>query len=786
MKRTFVSVTLLVAISLSVSAAAVAAEAIWVPINGTATPQRPSVTVLGSNETETIIQFNTPGFWSESVIEGDEEFQLLKIPGYASTQDIGKAMMPTASELVAIPGSASVRVEILDFEEVSLPGYRVYPYQTPLLETEVRSRFDIDRSFYARSEIYPEQLAGAGDPGIWRDLRVVNLKVHPLQFNPATGEIKGYSEITVRLVYEGVSNVNVKPPQTRPIASNYDRMYRKAVLNYDHLHFGSLDAIDADYDYLIIADDNYVDDMTPFINWKTAQGLATNIVSISEVGNNSTSIKNYIDTEYTTNGIRYVLLVGDESDVVGYTGYGTFSDYWYALLEGSDYYAELAIGRFSVSNATELGYMIDKSVTFESNPPAGDWLEKSLLVAHREYAPDKYQGCKEEIRTAAETASGTYEVLYPNFTTAYGASTSVGGDAATNADVIAYINEGQRVVNYRGHGMHTTWSTWNIDYENFTPSDVADIDNGEMTPVVFGMACYNGDLLYSTPCLAEAFTREEDAAVAYLGASNPSYTLANHVTDKQLYAAIFDEGINAIGDASNEAFVRTIVAEGYYGELNARMYIWLGDPSLQVIYQGSPGPPAPALVYPDDGAYFDDPAQPTLDWSDVAEAISYHVQIDNDSNFSSPVGEQEGLTASEWTTPELGLDLYFWRVRSADAERYGVWSEVRTIFVGIQAEAPLLISPADGAKLRNASGLELTWGELTGVFGYYVEIDDSSDFSSPDQEGYSDDCTGGVCVYEISPRLEGGTWYWRVRAENEGWPWSDVWSFKLQGSSRRE
>ena len=601
MNRTFVSVVVLLTLLVSSSVAMVHGEANWVSLKGKSSIEAPSAEVLKSNQNETIIKFTTSGFFSENISENGVTYQRLEFPAYATTLDVGKPELPVISELVGIPGSADVTVSIVDYKETTLSGHKVHPFQTPLLENEKRVAFDIDKGFYRQNEFYPNQPASVGDPGIWRDLRVVSLKVSPLRYNPVTGELKVYSEITVRLDYTGSSNKNVKAPLRRPITTNYERMYGSTVLNYGQMNLDVNDGFTADfetdgaYDYLIIANDAFMSNMTPFVNWKNSIGLATTIVPISSIGANDTLIKAYIANEYTSNGISYVLLVGDEADVPshivetpapGHRVDSVLSDYWYSLLDGDDDFADLAIGRFSVGSSSDVDNMVSKSVTFESTPPEGDWLEKSLLVANWEDAPLKYQECSEQIRTAAETSSGTYSVLYPDFTTAYGASFANGGDEASNADVINHFNDGFRLVNYRGHGDNNIWYYWNVYGEHFELSDVDALDNGQMTPVVFSIACMNNNLLYNYTTIGEAFTRGDDAAVAYLGASNPSYTIVNHDYDKQLYAIVYDEGTNAVGDASNEASVRAINIWGTYGVENAIMYLWLGDPSLQLIYDG--------------------------------------------------------------------------------------------------------------------------------------------------------------------------------------------------------
>jgi gingipain R len=569
------------------------AEATWIAIDGSSPPGQPTATIISSDETATVIEFTIPGFYTEDITEGAETYQQLSFPGHYTTLEVGKPQLPAITELVAVPGLANVSVVVSGYTETTLSGYNVYPFQTPLLEDDSPVAFDYDNTTYTTGAYYPGISAENSLPGIWRDIRVVRLRVYPIKHNPVTDDLNAYSTITVTLQYSGTDGPNPLAGSDNPISESHDQMYQSSILNYENVSYapggkdGTSQACDGDYDFLIIAADNYVDNMTPFINWKNSTGLSTQIVNLTTTGNTVTSIKNYISQEYTNNNISYVLFIGNESQIPGYTGYGHFSDYYYSLLAGSDDYPDIALGRFCVFSDADVDNMVAKSVMYEQNPPAGDWLEKSLLVANYELAPGKYQECKEQIRTAYETASGSYSVLYPDFTTAYGASFANGGDEATNADVIAYIDAGQRVVNYRGHGSGNIWWNWNIFGEHFGETQVNALNNGDKTPVVFSIACNNNQLDQAAPCLGELFTLSDDGAAAFLGASRASYTIPNHTYDKQLYSAVYDEGINAVGNASNVAAIRTIDIHSSLGLYNARIYLWLGDPSLNVIYSPS-------------------------------------------------------------------------------------------------------------------------------------------------------------------------------------------------------
>jgi len=773
---------------------AVVAQPGWVSLDGSQDVSKPAATVINSDESETVIRFRISGFLSEDIDVGGMTFQTLRLPGHFTTMEIGKAQLPEISEFVAIPDGARVRVTVVDYNEETLSGFRVYPFQKLLYEAEDQPPFEIDERFYQRNTFLPEITGRADEPSVWRHIRVTNLTVSPFRYNPATAQLKVCTDITVKLEYTGTESNNGKALAGRAVTSAYDKMYRRSVLNYDWLSLtveedGSKQPITHEgYDYLIISADRYIGNLAAFVAWKNSLGISTKVVPVSQIGADTLAIKEFVLGEYSTDNIQYLLFVGNEDDIPGYEGYTVidhgdtiFSDYYYSLLDGKDDLAEIAVGRFSVEDAVQLDNMVQKSIVYEYNPSKGDWLESVLLVANAQEAPLKYQECKEQIRTAEFLPGHIYEVLTPNFITAYGAAESRGGNRASNADVIAAINNGQRVVNYRGHGATDYWSYWNVWTECFTNADVDQLHNGDRTPVVFSIACWNNNLRSETPCLGEAFTCGDDAAVAFLSATVPSRTDINHEYDKNIFALIFNDGVNAIGDVTNEATIHLIRQYHDYAVQNARSYLWLGDPSLNVIFYGDPGPDEPALAHPDDGINLEAPAQPMLDWNEVAAATSYEVVIADTHDFTSPVAGQGDLTVTEWMAPSLETGTYYWRVRAFSNDIKGAWSEVRTLNVGVAA--PTLYSPGDGAVMTNGDSLALDWLEVPAVTSFTVQIDDDALFGSPVIDDLSSECLDGHYFYYISPRLAAGTWYWRVKGNAFGLPWSQVWQFTIPATA---
>jgi hypothetical protein len=88
-------------------------------------------------------------------------------------------------------------------------------------------------------------------------------------------------------------------------------------------------------------------------------------------------------------------------------------------------------------------------------------------------------------------------------------------------------------------------------------------------------------------------------------------------------------------------------------------------------------PGAPTLVSPSSGASVSLPV--TLDWSDVAGAASYQIQVDDESGFSTPRAVDQTVTASQFSASGLEVRQHWWRVRGRNsAGTAGAWSSVRS------------------------------------------------------------------------------------------------------------
>jgi hypothetical protein len=207
-----------------------------------------------------------------------------------------------------------------------------------------------------------------------------------------------------------------------------------------------------------------------------------------------------------------------------------------------------------------------------------------------------------------------------------------------------------------------------------------------------------------------------------------------------------------------------------------------------------PPPQAPFLTDELD-IITDIPVEVTLEWAAVTcpdgHAVEYYVEVDNDSDFSSPeYYPVVWLSSNNWSVTVANGTRWYWRVKARDAvlnNAESAWSAPDNFytFAGEPPPAPTLTDEPD--LLTTVPVLvNLQWETVTCPDGdpaqYYVEVDDAPDFGSPEYNttDWINNTFWDVIIDTAT------TWYWRVRARDavhQSWIslWSDVDSFQLYG-----
>jgi hypothetical protein len=182
-------------------------------------------------------------------------------------------------------------------------------------------------------------------------------------------------------------------------------------------------------------------------------------------------------------------------------------------------------------------------------------------------------------------------------------------------------------------------------------------------------------------------------------------------------------------------------------------------------------PATPTLISPANGSVSPIPA-PVLNWSAMANAASYQVQMDTNSTFSSP--EFDGVSLTNIITPTpLADGVYYWRVRQTDIlGDVSLWSAAWRVTISL----PIPAAPTtDEPALTSESGTPtFTWNSVQHGVNYQIQVDDNANFASP----VFDDTADTTSRTLVEP-LTVGQYFWRVRAISEyevNGLWSETWT----------
>lgn len=183
----------------------------------------------------------------------------------------------------------------------------------------------------------------------------------------------------------------------------------------------------------------------------------------------------------------------------------------------------------------------------------------------------------------------------------------------------------------------------------------------------------------------------------------------------------------------------------------------------------------PVLESPANGSV-DQPKTITLQWKPVLTALTYHVQVSTNSNFSSLVYEHTSLSNESVQVESLeGSTKYFWRVRSLFLVFAGEWSDAWNFTtVPNSPFVPSLAAPANGAT-NVLTSVPFSWRRVSSANLYHLQVSTDLSFTSL----IVNDAAIADTVCRIESLAQNTKYYWHVASINNGGKssWSSTWSF---------
>ena len=556
----------------------------WVKI-GDSGKTTSEIKLVSSSNTETVISFNLNAYELKPVKMNNIKSVIVNAPDAARILKTGAPDLPCFATSIIIPDENEMAVEVVNSNFIELNNISVAPSKGNLLRTVDPSTIPYTYGDeYQQNEFYPSKLSYLREPYIFRDYRGVAVVIQPFTYNPVTKVLRIYTEITlkVRTIKKEGINQFVRTNNNK-IDNEYSNIYRSHFLNYQQTKYTPIDELPGNM--LIISYPSFMAAMQPLVDWKILKGLPCEMVSVATIGNTATAIKNYVTNYYNTNGLTFLLLVGDFAQVtsaITTDGSDGAMDIDYAYISGSDHYPEFLVARFSAETVADVQTQVQRSVFYEKTPLAGTWYSKNLGIGSDQGPGDDGELDYEHIRAIQTALLGfTYDTSFELFDGSQG-----GLDAAGNpvpADVSTVVNPGVGVITYCGHGSDYSWGT-----TGFSNTEAAALLNVNKLPFIFSVACVVGHFNAGT-CFCEAWMRAKQAsgptgAIGIFGSTiNQSWSPPMEAEDemidiltetyasniKRTYAGICENGCMKMNDTYSD-FAMTDT------------WTIFGDPSLMV------------------------------------------------------------------------------------------------------------------------------------------------------------------------------------------------------------
>ena len=565
--------------------------------------------------------------FNEISISKIDAYDVVNFNNTKLTGPAGEPALPYHSvSLLLPPGQIAESIEIIGVGKVDLKGsFNIYPQQhsRPLSEG-ASGKFVKKDEIYNSDNTYPLNMAGELSTEFMNGYSFAFSAITPVQYNPASGKLSYFKKIIVKIKTKNNSSA-VDALQNISSAKNILKRIKSLSQNPEAL----IQYPDKGYDYdtyqmLIITKAQFENSFQDLIDLYIPRGITTQIETVENIyssmpgQDNPEKIRNFIIQEYQSSGVEYVMLGGDV-EIVPYRGFyctvassSTYeddnipADLYYSALDGTwnddgdnlwgeigedDLLPDVSVARFSFSNTTELNSMMNKSVSYQSNPVLGELRQPLLAGEHLYGDPITWGADYLELHIGYHEDNGYTTDGIPedyDYITMFARDQSWGG-----SDMINMINSGVSFVNHVGHANTNTvmnLSTSDITNSNFSQTN--GVDHNYTTIYTHGCICGSFD---ASDCIGEEMVKIDNMANAFVGNSRygwfnegqtegPSQHMHREFTD-----AMYHDKLSHIGTAHMVSKIETapwVNAPGQWEEGALRWCFYdcnvLGDPAMMV------------------------------------------------------------------------------------------------------------------------------------------------------------------------------------------------------------
>ncbi len=461
------------------------------------------LSLLAASQQSSTIQLKVEGFMESEVQTPRGTAQIISLDEATPILFAGAPDLPKVTTSLIIPDDAKMEVQVEQSEYTDFTNIEIAPSKGNF--TRDINPANVPYTYgeaYNEDQFYPGNIAELKDPYILRDYRGQTVVLYPYQYNPVTKVLRVYTNIVVRVVKNGSSSINVfnRTKEISSLNQEFAKIYNKQFLNFSKL--AKYEPITETGNMLIICYDSYMSAMEPFVIWKNTEGIPTEMVAVSTAGATAADIKTYVTNYYNTNGLAFLLLVGDVAQIPTFTVSGGGSDPTFGYISGNDHYQEILIGRFSAESVAHVQTQVTRSVNYEKSPSItpGKYNHAVGIASSQGPGDDNEYDYTHQRNILSDLLAFTYTTRAELFDGSQG-GVDASGDATAN-QLKTEINNGTGIITYTGHGSDNSFGT-----TGFSNSDIATLTNTSVLPFIWSVACVNGNFTAGT-CFAEGWMRQ--------------------------------------------------------------------------------------------------------------------------------------------------------------------------------------------------------------------------------------------------------------------------------------
>ena len=558
-------------------------------------------------------------FFSQPIVKNQEEFVSLDVTEANSViMEQGKPMIPSYTETFTFPFGTKINDVICTPTNIQTKTLTKELMPTPKAVTvDMTLSKETEESIDYGTEIYPSDWFNY-DVSCGRyngEIQiVVDVEISPIRYNPVEKTIQWANQVDISIDYE--------EPVTQPAGRDQ-------------------------YELIVIAPDEYSDELAPLITHKVGRGITAKFVGLTEVyggtgRDNQEKIKYYIKDAIETWSTSNVLLVGSSSkfpvrethvyieeeepnpeifvsdlyyadiyddtsafcswDSNGNDIFGEFD--WNGQTDDVDLLPDVYIGRLPATSGSQVTTVVNKIKTYENTPAYQQSWFTDMVSCGGDTSPG-YEPLEGEFmnQKIIDLMTGfTSDKIWVSNGKLTGFIPKTGLGYIKDA-----ISAGCGFVDFSGHGNTNVWATHPYDDESTwvpTPygvlrsTDVATLTNGNKLPIVKVEACSTSKFNKDTNTLNWAFlSATNGGGIASFGATALGWGYVGEAVIQGLIGKMGYDTFRAykLDDSLTAGEMWYNALDRYIGSgMDAMDYkvveewILFGDPTLQIGEESNP------------------------------------------------------------------------------------------------------------------------------------------------------------------------------------------------------